>query len=160
MEEGSIQIRAPSPLPDDLLSRIPTQDTVTFQRWLVKLCFFKNSNTLINKLPVELLLEIIEDALDHHKASRSAIFEWSFQLSAMLTICRHWYLVAVFSPSIWAHVSTDMPLSLLETCLLRSRGADLSLDIRNHGYRSISVFMQSQVLTPHLDRVTHMVTYD
>lgn len=159
MDEEPVQIRALSPVPDDVLQRIPTGDPDAFRRWLAKVSFHVNSTAFINKLPVDLLVDIMQDVMKYNR-SQAARSSWPFHCAVtidLLMTCRHWYMVAIASPSLWTALYTAMPLPLLGAYLRRSRGADLSLN--TSGSEDIDIpeaIMQK--LSPHFDRITHMTT--
>ncbi|KAH9926704.1 uncharacterized protein B0H18DRAFT_1005195 [Fomitopsis serialis] len=134
-------IRIPSPLPDDVWRHIPTDGPMALQKWLVKVHFFVNLAVPINRLPDELLAEILQIV----RFDRPS--DWSF--STVLLICRHWYYIAVPSACLWSDITIGMSLPLLHTYLRRSRG---------RAFRFLRE-LRTRVLSPHFDRVTELHTF-
>jgi len=143
-------MRIPSPLPDDPDTRqIPTHDDAAPSNWIIKIHYYLNLEVPINRMPDELLAEILQIVRDNCPP------HWSFV--TVLLICRHWYFTAVSSSSLWTYITTSMAPPVLETYLRRSRGANLSLSTPV-ACAALSQNALLNVLAPHFDRLVDLYT--
>ncbi|KLO05989.1 hypothetical protein SCHPADRAFT_704469 [Schizopora paradoxa] len=121
-------------------------------------------------LPLDLFIVIIQLAI-----SLYAEFTPKYDLHALRTVnavCRYWRWAALSSPSLWAYVSSYLPLSLLQVFLQRSGDTLLHVDLGYGNYfgdapnprvgdakllRLEDVFLSKlDIILPHSHRVRYL----
>lgn len=103
-----------------------------------------NAGAPINRLPVELLVEIFShiQGMDLSRA-----FYWT----DILRVCRHWFVAGSTAAKLWKNLKVTGSTNLLRTGLARSRGAEVTIEMMNlftHPLPEAAPFV-----APHLHRV-------
>ncbi|KAG9041203.1 hypothetical protein FS837_012553 [Tulasnella sp. UAMH 9824] len=119
------------------------------ERRVVLLCRQRNTIAPINNLPPELLVTIMEIALDCERGPYEA---WLDQES-LQHVCRYWNDLVNNTPSLWAHIRKDIgtPKAMIIRALKKSK--DYPLDIRTRSYtepRNQEAFLGA--IVPHAHR--------
>ncbi|KAL1941070.1 hypothetical protein VTO73DRAFT_7706 [Trametes versicolor] len=100
-----------------------------------------NIGASINRLPVELLVEVFT-----HLQQGDLKLGW---LDA-LRVCRHWFVVGSTAAKLWKNLSVSGSTNLLRTGLARSRAAELSISITPYMNNLLDV---TGLINPHLHRL-------
>ncbi|KAH9829172.1 uncharacterized protein C8Q71DRAFT_912011 [Rhodofomes roseus] len=106
------------------------RDRITYkmrivQRYLSDLRTEYNSTLAVNALPTEILVEILKLASisDYCRPRASA---------RKMDVCRHWRDVIKDTPVLWTEIRLFEGRKCLDLCLLRSKGAGLSISLPEH----------------------------
>ncbi|TFK60891.1 hypothetical protein BDN72DRAFT_850182 [Pluteus cervinus] len=94
---------------------------------------FRNTFTPIHRLPPEVLTRVFffvqsAQTIVPYYGNRAAI---SLSWVAVTRVSRHWREVAIRSPSLWSHISSNYPKCVVQEWLQRSKAAPLSVDLRH-----------------------------
>ncbi|KAG9035114.1 hypothetical protein FRB95_011981 [Tulasnella sp. JGI-2019a] len=91
-------------------------------------------NTPVHRLPEEILLDILLLSL---KGGRTS-YRYE-RLSQLMLVCSRWEALSI-APSLWAVVSTEQPLSVIENLLYRSKDALLDVIYTSHASETRSLW--------------------
>ncbi|KAF8638729.1 hypothetical protein AX16_010452 [Volvariella volvacea WC 439] len=88
----------------------------------------RNTLPTINRLPRELLREIMHYAKDSVMTEDSPSYEWM----NVAQVCQHWREVALDCSTLWATICIPPAMKWMDELCLRSRSVPLSFDISSH----------------------------
>ncbi|KAI0325390.1 hypothetical protein GY45DRAFT_250485 [Cubamyces sp. BRFM 1775] len=111
----------------------------------------KNSTVPVNRLPPELLVEIMSwTQYPCYSDCRDSLF-WL----ATLLVCRHWFVVGATSPSLWRWVFATPSLNYMRTALARSKQATITFS-PGAFYLGEGLMM----IAPHAHRIGELLLYE
>lgn len=88
-----------------------------------------NAGARINRLPAELLVEIMT------QVQNTDVYDWYDDWYDALLVCRHWFVVGSMAGRLWKSLKVKHCTNLLRTGLARSRDAELDLKIVCHDHQ-------------------------
>ncbi|KAI0354555.1 hypothetical protein OH77DRAFT_1481963 [Trametes cingulata] len=101
-----------------------------------------NAGCPINRLPVEILVEIF-----FHVQEADRLPKWLH----LLSVCRYWFVVASTAPKLWKNLRVQGTTNLLRTGLRRSKQAEINVEISP--LYGVSLSDALDILAPHVHRV-------
>ncbi|KAI0367101.1 hypothetical protein BV20DRAFT_981549 [Pilatotrama ljubarskyi] len=101
-----------------------------------------NAGCRINRLPVELLVEIFAHVQGAERAQN-----WLH----ILTVCRYWFVVVSTAPILWKNLKVQGTTNLLRTGLRRSKQAEINVEVS--ALCSVPFHDVLDILAPHAHRL-------
>jgi hypothetical protein len=102
----------------------------------------RNRFTPLCRIPNELLARILAQTQlsppQLESVYSTSLYNFAFHEGwwKVTLVCNHVYQIAMFSPELWAYVSTNWPIALISTYLTRSGSGSLILHLATRSYRA------------------------
>ncbi|KAI0325391.1 hypothetical protein GY45DRAFT_250457 [Cubamyces sp. BRFM 1775] len=109
----------------------------------------RNSAAVINRLPIELLVNIMELVQVVTGLGSFGPIHWL----RLLRVCRHWFVVGATAPALWSRIFVRKSLNYARIALARSKKATVSCSI----YNPYLVSKALPLLLPHIYRLRELV---